>query len=98
MFLPPFISPVVTRHRRDIMSTDEAPAEYLPRKKAGDYIGARVRGRPYAEITLIQWEKDGKGPPVTRVGRDVLYFIPSIDRWLRDQERAPKGATANAAA
>jgi hypothetical protein len=75
------------------MATAEAPtADYLPRKKAGAYIGQRVRGRPYSEITLITWEKDGKGPPVTRIGRDVVYFIPSIERWLRAQERTAKGA------
>ena len=71
--------------------TTEAPADYLLRKKAGAYIGERVRGRPFAEITLIMWEKEGKGPPVTRIGRDVVYFIPSIEKWLRSQERTAKG-------
>jgi hypothetical protein len=87
------------KRRRDIMATAEARADFLPRKKAGAYIGERVRGRPYSEITLITWEKDGKGPPVTRVGRDVVYFIPSIERWLRDQEQSAKGRrqSANAA-
>jgi hypothetical protein len=81
------------------MATEETPAKYLPRKKAGDYIGERVRGRPYSEITLITWEKDGKGPPVTRIGRDVVYFIPSIEKWLRDQEQSARGRRqpANAA-
>jgi hypothetical protein len=72
------------------MSQDQPPANYLPRKKAAAYIGERVRGRPYSEITLITWEKDGKGPPPTRVGRDVAYFVPSIEKWLRDQEQAAK--------
>ena len=80
------------------MATEEAPADYLPRKKAGAYIGQRVRGRPYSEITLITWEKDGKGPPVTRIGRDVVYFIPSVEKWLRSQERAAKGSTNTNAA
>jgi hypothetical protein len=81
------------------MATEEAPANYLPRKKAAAYIGERVRGRPYSEIALITWEKDGKGPPVTRVGRDVVYFIPSIEKWLRDQEQSARGRrqSANAA-
>jgi hypothetical protein len=79
---------------------DEAPRKYLLRRKAAVYIGEQVRGRPYAEITLINWERDGRGPPVTRVGRDVSYFIPSIEKWLRDQEQAAKGrrlSSANAA-
>jgi hypothetical protein len=50
------------------------------------------------EKTLVRWERDGKGPPVTRMGRDVLYSIPSFEKWLKTQERAAKGATANAAA
>jgi hypothetical protein len=44
-----------------------------------------------AEGTLIRWEKDGRGPPVTRIGRDVKYHIPSFKKWLKDQERAGKG-------
>lgn len=42
----------------------------------------------YSEKTLINWEKDGKGPPVTRIGRQVLYFRPSLEKWLRAQERS----------
>ena len=80
------------------MSEDQPPANYLPRKKAGAYIGERVRGRPYSEITLITWEKDGKGPPVTRVGRDVVYFIPSIEKWLRAQECEARGRRQSASA
>jgi hypothetical protein len=51
-------------------------------------LGERVRGRPYNERTLINWELDGKGPPVTRVGRDVTYFWPSVEKWLRAQEQS----------
>ena len=46
--------------------------------------------------TLVRWELDGKGPPVTRIGRDVLYSIPSFERWLKKQEREASN-TANAA-
>ncbi|TYL83612.1 hypothetical protein [Bradyrhizobium cytisi] len=80
------------------MATEQAPANYLPRKKAGAYIGERVRGRPYSEITLIGWERDGRGPPVTRIGRDVVYFIPSIEKWMRDQEQSVPGRRQSASA
>jgi hypothetical protein len=80
------------------MATTETAANYIPRKQLAKDLGERLRGRPYSEFTLIAWEKDGKGPPVTRIGRDVLYFVPSIERWLRDQERAAKRPSANAAA
>jgi hypothetical protein len=72
--------------------------EYLSRKAAAEKLGKLVRGRPYNERTLINWELDGKGPPVTRVGRDVAYYWPNVEKWLRAQERAAKGSTnANAA-
>ena len=49
------------------MSQNEILSDYLPRKKAAAYIGERVRGRPFAEITLIKWEKDRQGPPHLRL-------------------------------
>ncbi len=55
------------------MATHEIAANYIPRKQLAKDLGERLRGRPYSEFTLIAWEKDGKGPPVTRIGRDVLY-------------------------
>jgi hypothetical protein len=65
--------------------------DYIPRKMLADEIGV-------TEKTLIRWELADKGPPVTRLGRDVLYYVPSVERWLRAQERAAKGSTnANAA-
>jgi hypothetical protein len=58
-----------------------------------DYISRKqlAADLKLAEATLIRWEKDGKGPPVTRIGRDVVYSIPSFKKWLKDQERAGKG-------
>lgn len=64
--------------------------DYLTREQLADKIGKSVK-------TLIRWELDGKGPPVTRMGRDVLYSIPSFQKWLQAQERAARGSTANAA-
>jgi hypothetical protein len=73
-------------------------ANYISRKQLAKELGKRLRGRPYSEFTLISWEKDGKGPPVTRIGRDILYSIPSVEKWLQAQERAAKSETsANAA-
>jgi predicted DNA-binding transcriptional regulator AlpA len=55
--------------------------DYIARPKLAEDLGK-------SEKTLIRWELDGKGPPVTRIGRDVLYFKPSIEKWLRSQERS----------
>jgi hypothetical protein len=60
--------------------------DYLSRPKLAAKLGKSVK-------TLVRWELDGKGPPVTRIGRDVLYSIPSFEKWLKAQERATQGST-----
>jgi predicted DNA-binding transcriptional regulator AlpA len=72
-----------------MMSKNELAANYIGRKELAQTLGERLRGRPYSEHTLIRWEKDGRGPPPTRVGRDVTYHIASVDTWLRSQEEKP---------
>ncbi|OAF11849.1 hypothetical protein AYJ54_07950 [Bradyrhizobium centrolobii] len=59
--------------------------DYAPRPQLAEQLGV-------SEKTLIRWELDGRGPPVTRVGRTPLYYIPSAMQWLRAQERAPDKA------
>jgi hypothetical protein len=54
--------------------------DYVSREQLADNIGKSTK-------TLIRWELDGRGPPVTRIGRDVLYYIPSVQKWLRSQEQ-----------
>jgi predicted site-specific integrase-resolvase len=64
---------------------------YISRKELAAELGVWFE-------TLIRWEKDGKGPPVTRIGRRPVYSRVSLQKWLKTQERAAKGATnANAA-
>jgi hypothetical protein len=74
------------------MATLEIANKYLTRKQLAKELGERLRGEPFSEWTLIQWEKDGKGPPATRIGRDVVYYIPSVEAWLRSQEKKPVSA------
>jgi hypothetical protein len=69
------------------MSMLELADSYISRKELAKQLGERLRGKAFCEFTLIQWEKDGKGPPATRVGRDVLYYVPSVEQWLRRQEK-----------
>jgi hypothetical protein len=73
---------------RDINAQAEPPQlqteilkDYIPRPKLAADIGKSVK-------TLVRWELDGRGPPVTRIGRDVLYYIPSVQKWLRQQEQS----------
>lgn len=63
--------------------------DYISRDDLAAKIGKSVK-------TLVRWELDGKGPPVTRIGRDVFYSIPSFEKWLKAQEREAQG-TAHAA-
>jgi hypothetical protein len=70
--------------------TTDFASNYISRKVLARELGERLRGRPYSEMTLIAWERNGKGPPVTRVGRDVLYAISSVEKWLKQQEQAAK--------
>jgi hypothetical protein len=69
-------------------TTTDFACNYISRKALARELGERLRGKPYSEFTLIAWERDGKGPPVTRVGRDVVYSIPSVEKWLKQQEQA----------
>jgi hypothetical protein len=65
--------------------------DYISRDDLADKLGKSTK-------TLIRWELDGKGPPVTRIGRDVLYSIPSFEKWLKAQERAAQSTTSTQAA
>lgn len=35
----------------------------------------------------MRWEERGEGPPATRVGRDVVYSVRSVEEWLLRQEK-----------
>jgi hypothetical protein len=76
----------------------EIASNFISRKELAKQLGERLRGRAYSEFTLMAWERDGKGPPVTRIGRDVVYSIPSVEKWLKAQERAAQGSTTATAA
>jgi hypothetical protein len=74
------------------MATPTFAVGYIPRKRLAKELGERLRGRPYSEWTLIAWERVGRGPPTVRVGRDVVYCIASVEKWLRDLEGAEAAA------
>jgi len=77
------------------MTKTDLAVNYIGRKQLAQDLGERLRGRAYSEHTLIRWERDGKGPPATRIGRDVVYRVGSVETWLRSQETAaPKSSNA----
>lgn len=53
---------------------------YIDRKQLAAELGV-------VERTLIAWERDKKGPPVTRVGRKVLYRRQAVAEWLLELEQ-----------
>lgn len=42
-----------------------------------------------APITLAIWRMQRKGPPVTRIGRRILYKKSSLREWVASQEGPP---------
>jgi hypothetical protein len=77
-------------NKTDMAMTDLLQ-DYISRKDLADTLG-------YTERTLINWGLDHKGPPSTKIGRRVMYFRPTVERWLRSQERAAQASTNATAA
>ncbi len=74
--------------------------DYISRDDLAEKLGKSVK-------TLVRWELDGKGPPVTRIGRDVFYRFrasnvvegagargPGLDQRQRRIKRRERAATA----
>jgi hypothetical protein len=71
------------------MQTEEiivvAGRRYRPRKSTAQWIRK-------SEKTLVRWEQDHKGPPVTRIGRTAYYEESSLEKWIRAQEQTTAAA------
>jgi hypothetical protein len=65
-----------------------------------DYVSREQLAAEFGKSTktLIRWELDGSGPPVTRIGREPLYYRPSVQKWLRSQEQVAQATTSTQAA
>jgi helix-turn-helix protein len=49
-------------------------------------IGVTIR-------TLRRWRKERQGPPITHVGRKVVYSLEGLRRWLAaNEQQMPRGA------
>lgn len=44
------------------------------------------------ERTLDRWRRLGEGPPITKLGRRVLYRRSSLQAWLRTREHRGNAA------
>jgi hypothetical protein len=62
-------------------STGKLLADFLTQGEAASEL--RV-----CERTLDRWRTLGEGPPVTKLGRRILYRRSSLLKWLTAQEQA----------
>jgi hypothetical protein len=64
--------------------------DYLTEEALAREIGITIR-------TLRRWRKERQGPPITHVGRKVVYSIEGLRRWLAANEREmPRAKRARA--
>ena len=38
-------------------------------------------------LTIVRWRLQNRGPPITRLGRRILYRRLSVAQWLAAQEK-----------
>jgi hypothetical protein len=55
-------------------------SEYFTQEEAATEL--KVTGR-----TLDRWQRLREGPPITRLGRRILYRRSSLQAWLRAREK-----------
>ena len=70
---------------------DALLSEFLTKEE----LAAELRRSPR---TLDRWERLGEGPPITKLGRRVLYRRSSLQVWLRAREQGYAGERDAAAA
>lgn len=56
-------------------------ADFLSQREAASELKV-------CERTLDRWRRLGEGPPITKLGRRILYRRTSLQSWLRARERA----------
>jgi hypothetical protein len=61
--------------------TEKLLADFLPKYQAAAEL-------KICERTLDRWRRLGEGPPITKLGRRVLYRRSSLLAWLRAREHA----------
>jgi hypothetical protein len=60
--------------------TENLLADFLTQEEAAAELKV-------CERTLDRWRRLDEGPPITRLGRRILYRRSSLQAWLRTQER-----------
>jgi hypothetical protein len=65
-------------------SPAQTPAAVLDDYMETEQLAAELNMTP---LTLIRWRLEKKGPPVTRIGRRILYRRSSVKAWMAAQEQ-----------
>jgi hypothetical protein len=71
----------------------DEPPRFLSRADASEYL-LRNYGVSYTVGTLCHLDCLGKGPGASRIGRQAVYAIGDLDRWVEGKMRASKGGSA----
>ena len=73
------------------MPAKSATGQPLDNSLLSDYLDEKQTavGLNIATKTLRRWEEKGEGPPITRMGRRVLYSKKAIALWLASCEKNP---------
>lgn len=66
--------------------TENLLADFLTQDKAAAELKV-------CERTLDRWRRLGEGPPITKLGRRVLYRRSSLQAWLHGREHQGQGVT-----
>jgi hypothetical protein len=69
---------------RAMTSNDSARPRVLDDYISTEELAAELDVAP---LTVIRWRLQKQGPPVTRVGRRILYRKTGVRAWLAAQEQ-----------
>jgi predicted DNA-binding transcriptional regulator AlpA len=69
-------------------STTDHAVQNIPGKLLADFLtqDEAAAELKICERTLDRWRRLGEGPPVTRLGRRILYRRSSVQAWLHARE------------
>jgi Helix-turn-helix domain len=67
--------------------TENLLADFLTQEEAAAELKV-------CERTLDRWRRLDEGPPITKLGRRVIYRRASLEAWLREREHHDTVTTA----
>jgi predicted site-specific integrase-resolvase len=67
-------------------TTDGLLSDFLEEDDAANELKVCAR-------TLHRWRRLGEGPPITKLGRRILYRRSSLQTWLRAREHQGSAGT-----